>query len=236
MKKEQKNLTQEEKGLLVALCLGDGCLRKPQGKKQSVQLEIGHSIKQLEYCTYKRDLVYNIIGDKSKLPKISIRKVNYKNKEYDTCRFVKTFDYFSYIRKLLYPNGKKAISRKILDMLSLEGIAIWYMDDGSCYFKESPKDGHSICIDLRIATDCFSSEEHDIIVKYFREVWGINFYKFYSKSRDVYCIRANKEAAIKFINLIKPYVIECMQYKINLKFQECETSLDKKMKIQSELL
>ena len=226
MKKEQqKILSQEEKGLLVAICLGDGHLHKPHPKTKSVQLEIGHSIKQLEYCTYKRDLVHSILGTESRISKISIRKVKVKGKEYETCRFVKTCDYFISLRKLLYPHERKVITRQILDMLNPQGLAIWYMDDGSCYYKDSPIDGHSICIDLRISTDCFTSEEHDVMVEYFRTKWNINFYKFYSKTRDVYCLRANKEAAIKFINLIKPYVIPSMQYKIDLKLQECETSL-----------
>ena len=51
------------------------------------------------------------------------------------------------------------------------------------------------------------------------------FYVFYSKTRNVYCIRANKQAAIKFLNLIKPYIIPEMQYKCSIKLQERETSL-----------
>ena len=119
MKKEQqKNLSQEEKGLLVAICLGDGHLHKPHPKTKSVQLEIGHSIKQLEYCTYKRDLVHSILGTESRISKISIRKVKVKGKEYETCRFVKTCDYFISLRKLLYPHERKVITRQILDMLN----------------------------------------------------------------------------------------------------------------------
>lgn len=221
--KQIKELSNEQKGLLLALCLGDGCLRKPHPKTGAVQLEIGHSLKQLSYCTYKRDIIYSIFGGKTP-PKIGIRKVKVNNKEHATCRFTKTNDYFIALRKKLYPYGRKTITRKLLDTLTLQGIAIWYMDDGSCYFKESEIDGHSICIDLRIATHCFTKEEHEIIVDYFKEVWGINFYTFYSKTRDVYCIRANKQAAIKFIELIKPYVIPEMQYKCSIKLQERETS------------
>ena len=225
MKKEQqKLLSQEEKGLLVALVLGDGHLHKPHPKTKSVQLEIGHSIKQLEYCTYKRDLVHKILGEGSRIPKITIRRVKAFGKEYDTCRFLKVCDYFITLRNLMYYENRKRMTKEILEMLSPEGIAIWYMDDGSCYFKDSPIDGHSICIDLRIATDCFTSDEHDIIVKYFKNKWGINFYKFHSNRRDAYCIRANKEAALKFIELIKPYVIPSMQYKISLNLQKCEAS------------
>lgn len=225
MKQKQiLELSNTQKGLLLALCLGDGCLRKPHPKTGAVQLEIGHSIQQLEYCKYKRDLVYSILGGKNP-PKIGIKNIKINNKEYTACRFTKTNDYFIALRKKLYPYGRKTITRELLNMLSEQGLAIWYMDNGSCYYKESEVDGHSICIDLRISTDCFTKEEHEIIVDYFREVWNINFYVFYSKSRDVYCIRANKQAAIKFINLIKPYVIPEMQYKCSIKLQERETSL-----------
>lgn len=225
MKKEQrKALSNDQKGLLLALCLGDGCLRKPHPKNGAVQLEISHSIKQLAYCTYKRDLIFSILGG-TRPPKIGIKTVKLKGKEYTCCRFTKTDDYLIALRKKLYPYGRKTITRELLNSLSLQGIAIWYMDDGSCYYKDSQIDGHSICIDLRISTDCFTKEEHEIIVDYFREVWHINFYVFYSKTRNVYCIRANKQAAIQFINLIKPYVIPDMQYKCSINLQECETSV-----------
>jgi hypothetical protein len=225
MKKEHtRELNEYDKGMILALCLGDGCLRKPHPQTHTVQLEIGHSIKQMEYCKYKRDLLVKILGT-SFIPKISLKRVVFLGKEYESCRFVKVHDYFTYLRKKLYINNRKTITRELLDMLPLEGIAIWYMDDGSCYFKESPKDGHSICIDLRISTDCFTYEEHLIMIQYFQEKWGVKFYPFYSKRRNCFILRANKTNAIKFINLIKPYVIDSMKYKCNIKLQECETSV-----------
>ena len=75
MKQKQiLELSNTQKGLLLALCLGDGCLRKPHPKTGAVQLEIGHSIQQLEYCKYKRDLVYSIFGGKNP-PKVGIRNI-----------------------------------------------------------------------------------------------------------------------------------------------------------------
>lgn len=226
MKKEYKELNSYEKGMILALCLGDGCLNKPRGKCQSVQLEIGHSEKQKEYCIYKRDLLFNLLGGFGKLPKIQEKTIKLKKtgKEYKACRFVKTHDYFKHLRSMLYINGRKTITRDLLNMLSVEGLAIWYMDDGSCYYEHSEITGEPIHLDLRISTDCFTKEEHEIMVDYFREVWNIHFYVFYSKTRDVYCLRAHKEAALQFIDLIKPYVIESMQYKCLIESHECETS------------
>ena len=50
MKVKQSNINKEDYTLLNALILGDGCLRKPHFKTNCVQLEIGHSTKQEEYC------------------------------------------------------------------------------------------------------------------------------------------------------------------------------------------
>lgn len=225
-------LTEEQKSILLALCIGDGCLRKPHPKSGNVQLEIGHSIKQEAYCIWKRDLIYSIFGGK-KPPKIGYKEIKLKgyDKTYQACRFTKSHPYFTYLRNLLYPNNVKVMTREILDKLTLQGIAIWFMDDGSFYKKDNEDGTKSICFDLRISTDSFTKEENEIIVDYFKEKWGINFYVFQGhkeRKEHSWIIRANKEATIKFIDLISPYVIPEMRYKIEYKkgnsVQECETS------------
>lgn len=213
-------LSENDKKLLLALCIGDGCLRKPHPKSGNVQLEVGHSIKQEAYCKWKRDLVYKIFGGKNP-PKIGYKTIKLKNsdKEYYACRFTKSHPYFTYLRKILYPNGVKVMTREILEKLTVEGIAIWYMDDGSFYKKDNEDKTKSICFDLRISTDSFSYEENQLICDFFREKFNIRFYPYqYHKDREHnWIIRANKQAAIKFIDLIEPYVIPEMRYKIEYK-------------------
>ena len=213
-------LSENDKKLLLALCIGDGCLRKPHPKSGNVQLEVGHSIKQEAYCKWKRDLVYKIFGGKNP-PKIGYKTIKLKNsdKEYYACRFTKSHPYFTYLRKILYPNGVKVMTREILEKLTVEGIAIWYMDDGSFYKKDNEDKTKSICFDLRISTDSFSYEENQLICDFFKEKFNIRFYPYqYHKEREHnWIIRANKQAAIKFIDLIEPYVIPEMRYKIEYK-------------------
>lgn len=223
-------LTKNDKSLLLSLCIGDGCLRKPHPKSGNVQLEIAHSIKQEAYCTWKRDLVYKIFGGK-RPPKIGYKTIKLKgyNKEYKACRFTKSDPYFTYLRNLLYPNGIKVMTEEILNMLTPEGIAIWYMDDGSFYKKDNEDGTKSICFDLRISTDSFTWEENQLICDFFRDKYGINFYtyQYHKERKHNWIIRANKQAAIKFIDLIKPYVIPEMAYKIEYKsntLHESETS------------
>lgn len=223
-------LTENDKSLLLALCIGDGCLRKPHPKSGNVQMEICHSIKQEAYCIWKRDLVYRILGG-FKVPKIGYKTIKLKgyDKEYSACRFTKSHPYFVYLRNLLYPNGIKVMTREILNKLTPQGIAIWYMDDGSFYKKDNETGTKSISFDLRISTDSFSKEENELICDFFKEKYGIKFYPYqYHKERQHnWILRANKQAAIKFIDFVKPYIIPEMVYKIEYKtndFHESETS------------
>ena len=119
------------------------------------------------------------------------------------------------------------MTREILDKLTVQGIAIWFMDDGSFYKKDNEDGTKSICFDLRISTDSFSYEENQIICDFFREKYGINFYPYHKERKHNWIIRANKQAAIKFIDLIRPYIIPEMAYKIEYKtgnLHENETS------------
>ena len=215
MKIKQSDISKSDITLLTAIVLGDGSLRKPHPKSKVVQLEISHSEKQIEYCIWKRDLVFKLLGGFNP-PKISYRelKLNGNNTIYKTCRFFKTHPILSVIRNSMYINNRKSILSNTLENFGPLELAIWYMDDGSFYKKLNLDGTKHICFDLRISTDCFSEEEHDIMVNYFKIKWNINFYKYYSKTRNIWVLRANKEAAIKFINIIKDFVIPSMKYKI----------------------
>ena len=227
------NLSKENKEFLFALCLGDGYLSKPLGNK-NVALECGHSIKQLEYLTWKRDKVFEILGG-FKSPKIGIRKIHLKcnDNTYESCRFSKAHPYFSYLRKVLYVNDVKYITEQALELLSVQGLAIWFMDDGWGFNIRDRKGELTDRMCLGISTDSFSKEENDLIAKTIYDKFGIKFHVNckYSPGKDhkkLWFLRINsKEQAQKFIELIAPYMHPSMLYKIQnrklIKSHECDT-------------
>lgn len=197
-------MTNEEKALIIALVLGDGHI------SQEGRLHINHCEKQKEYLEYKANILHKIIGGKP----IKIHKT--KNKIKDTI-------YYGYgikkcckkklesMRQLLYPEGKKVITREILEYLTPQGIAIWYMDDGNLYAE---KKNDKICAyKLGIAT-YLSKEENQIIIDYFKEKWDLEFKSH--KDGNQYRLRMGTKEARKFLNLVRPYIsdIECMRYKV----------------------
>ena len=73
----------------------------------------------------------------------------------------------------IYKNGKKTITRKLVNRLDKRAIAIWYMDDGSLSNRKD-KNGTVTASVLTLYT-CTTKENNQIIIDYFDEVWGIKF-------------------------------------------------------------
>lgn len=113
--------------------------------------------------------------------------------------------YFTRLRKVFYPYGKKLIRRKLLNKLTPIGLATWFMDDGTTGVnnRNYPQ--------LFISTCSYSLEENQIIKDYFLENLGIDIKIHGGKYPRLYF---NKPNAIKLIQIIKPYIIPSMEYKL----------------------
>ena len=136
-----------KKSILIALCIGDGYItHQKQIRKGRIYqynyLEISHGQHQGEYIQWKADLCTSITGKKS-----TIRRKKYKAKkilginveESLGYTFTNTSPYFRVLRKWLYPNNKKKLSKKMISYLDEQGLAIWYMDDGSTYVSKTDR-------------------------------------------------------------------------------------------------
>ncbi|MEK6933135.1 MAG: hypothetical protein AABW56_05080, partial [Nanoarchaeota archaeon] len=139
-------------------------------------------------------------------PRWNNRKLNGHNIE--TLELATATHYvFNYYRKLFYKNGKKIITRDILNLLNPRSLAIWICDDGSYDNRQ----GYIV-----LCTNSFTLEEHKIMQKYFREVWGliptIGF-----RDKKYYYLRFKQEDSKKLIEIIKPFIPKFMKYKIGEK-------------------
>lgn len=230
-----------KKSILIALCIGDGYISHQKQVKngrtyQYNYLEVSHGQRQKEYIEWKANLCKSITGRKC-----NVREKIYKAKKicgYDIptsigYTFTCSAPYFRILRKWLYPNNKKRLDTKYLSYLDEQGIAIWYMDDGSTYVSKSDK-GFTVEFSTHVP-----EEEANQLIEMFKTKWGIQFYT-HKKKENQYNIRAYSSNALKFTKLIEPFVPDCMAYKLIVpKFylQECTAShLDKikGMKIYSE--
>lgn len=208
-----------KRAILYGLCLGDGHvsnrIRFKDGKYryESASLMIGHSFKQYEYLKWKRDKVFSLLGGKKN--KIAVFDHLVKGKFYKSCRFQRTHKYFRIIHKELYRGKRKYLSKNILNKLSPEALAIFYMDDGSMRANKN-KEGNISSVSTEIAL-YVTEEECDNFINYIRDTYNITFKKAFDKRFPEigYFVRLNTKESRKFISLIRKYMHESMLYKID---------------------
>lgn len=199
--------TKESRNLLIGLLLGDGTISN-------------NNVFKLSHCEAQRDFLEWKI---QQLNEMAIRNNGIKSYT-STCGYntgktvlytqLNIIPFIKVLRKVVYQNGKKTFTRKLLNRLDARGIAIWYMDDGHINIRKVK--GRPCGFYIKIST-CEPKEEVQTIIDYFKEVWDINFYMFHEgKQLDSYSLCCGTKEGLKFITLVKPYVeqVPSMLHKI----------------------
>lgn len=215
MYQSRKRTPKEVRGSLIGTLLGDSYIT--QGSMFGCE-QVSKNLIEL-----KRDLLRHYKLD---VPEISVRDRS------GTTRFIEgreiknikpTYSIrmhhprFKRYHKLLYSTGTKQVHYGMLKMLSLEGIALWIMDDGYMDYKAS-----NCTRNLRICTDSYDEISINNIIRYFKEYHGIEakIYKHISakgatpKPR----ISFNAKESQKLIAKIYPYFLDEFLYKIDLHY------------------
>lgn len=189
---------------MIAMLLGDGSIsqansfRMTHCEEQKPYLE--WKIKQLSEAGLRTCGVKSFISTKG----YKVGQTYYYTR-LSVVPFVKT------LRRVMYPKGKKNIAnRKLLNRLDAKGISIWYMDDGCINQRKN------FSFYIRISV-CLPKDECQVIIDYFKEVWGISFYTF-SEGRDTYSLCCGTHEGIKFLDIVRPYVEEIPQMAYKLKY------------------
>lgn len=195
---------------LLGMAIGDGCLVR--GERDYVSFTIAHTTKQYGYLEYKRNLMHSIVGGKM----IKIHKVSQylaaMQKTYTAYRFSKQHKYFKLLRRWLY-NGKgvKTITPKILNYLTPEAIAYWYMDDGGLTINLN-KEGNVSSFEIRLYTYCTKQEVLDI-QSWLKETYDIEAKIPKYGKKEQWNIRMNTTNSRKFLALTEEFKVPCMSYK-----------------------
>lgn len=204
-------MNKKDRGILYGMLLGDGCLNISNTQSPyTAKLVIGHSPKQKEYLQYKTDILNSMFGGRPAIVR-EYKSFNKKmQKEYSNIQMHRTERYFRQMHKILYSTGNKKFTRQALNYLTDEGLAFWYMDDGSGTLCKNKNGTISGCM-TRISTYC-SLEEIEIIRDWFYAK-GIEIKFDEDKRNNLYSIRMNTKDSHKFIQIVLPYIHESMMYK-----------------------
>lgn len=193
--------------ILFGSLLGDGHLEK---RKEGIRWIFEQSHKNVEYLmTFHKYLATRGYCN-PKIPKLNkrIRKggkiiFHYKINSY-------TFNNFFWFYDLFYKwddiNKKfiKIIPLNIEYYLSPLTLAIWFMDDGS-----------KANFSFKIATNCFTYKELEFLSGILLKKFNI-FTSIHKGGKGKgYILYIKKESKKTFINIIKPYMVKSMYYKLN---------------------
>lgn len=172
--------------VIYGTSLGDGCLMK--GNSKEYRLRITQGDKQYNYFKFKKDLL----------------NCNNENK---------TVGGYEAHSNIYNTNTRQFIldikdKKDIINRLDARGLAILYMDDGSC----TQKNPYST---IKISCNNFTDIETDCLINKFKEFNIIvQNYPHYNEAGKKYNeIKMNSENGHKFFKLIAPYMINDCFYK-----------------------
>ena len=194
-------LSQRQKDILVGTILGDGHLEQ---NGRGVRLRVDHSMAQSEYISWKYREFENIATNKPRLIKSFHKKENkfYERMHFSTYSNGLLVDW----RNMFYKDKIKFVPKDIATILTSPlSLAVWFMDDG---YKRND------CNALRISTDLFFLKEQKILVGCLKTNFGVN--STIHKKGKTYNIYIPEKASKKFCEIVKPYFINSLLYKVSL--------------------
>nr|DAG00860.1 MAG TPA: LAGLIDADG DNA endonuclease family [CrAss-like virus sp. ctelJ1] len=190
-------ITKESRNLLIGMLLGDGTICSNNVYK------LCHSIEQEDYLKWKIKLL-NENGIRNNGLKYYTSSCGYNIGKTVCYTQLNIIPFIKVLRRVCYKSKKIIGNRKLLNRLSAQEIAIWYMDDGHINIRVNH--GRPCGFYIKIST-CEPKSEVQTIIDYFREVWNINFYMIHEgKKEDSYSLCCGTKEGLKFIDIIKPYV------------------------------
>jgi len=134
------------------------------------------------------------------------------------------------LRELVYIDGKKTVTPQLLEKLSVLGILVWYLDDGT--FNYSTKI-------IYFCTNCFDDRQHEMMINWFIKKYDIHpkimkkKNSWTKKVEDVlYFPRAETDKLLDMLYpLFREYLLpDCMTYKMGHYASENKAKLEEKKK------
>lgn len=191
-------LNKEQKELIVGSTLGDGSIVM-NGRRVNSYFKIAHCERQKEYLMWKKIVLGNFVNNIRKLVDKRGNSVMYG---FNTL----SHHELNFYRKLFYENNKKIIKHDLGLHLTPLGLATWFMDDGSKLNK----------VNYRFSTDGFTKDENYKLKHILKANFDLNIKvcEYERNQKKYYYLSLNKRNAVNMTEIIRPYIVDCMKYKL----------------------
>lgn len=196
-------MNEKQKEILIGSLLGDASIAKVSDTKARVN--ISHSDKQLDYVNY----LYSELESLCKTPPKE-NKGKYITYYFNT---LSREDLLELYNKFVV-EGVKGVPKDIEKLLTPLGLAVWFMDDGtSCYVTITDRMVNRNST-VMLCTDAFTKRDVELLINVLEKKFGIKANLNHPKSRKGYRIYIGTKYAQKFFDVVEPYIIDSMRYKI----------------------
>ena len=200
-------LTIEQKEAIIGLMLGDASLQSQnKGKTYRIKFEWGD--KNKAYVLHVFNLFDEwVLSQPHKKERLSPKGNLVINWGFQTFSH-KAFNYLAELF-LLDKGGKKGISENlVLDHLTPRGLAYWFMDDGGKLDYNKNSKNRSVVLNTHSFTDLEVEKMYDKISDKFYLLCEVRS----NKNKKIIVIKDTSYP--RFYQLINPYLLEEMKYKL----------------------
>ncbi|MFA6074157.1 MAG: hypothetical protein WC758_08620 [Candidatus Woesearchaeota archaeon] len=189
-----------QRQLVFGTLLGDGCIAPHGRKNKSYRLLIGHCEAQKELVLWKKQILNDYVNV---IKKNIDKRGNSIMYSFSTI----THNDFKYFYDLFYENGRKVIREEMVQYLTPLALAVWIIDDGSRYQMKNI---------MRIATDSFTKSENELLQYFFKNNFDLQaeVRGYIRNNRQFHYLSFNVKNSILLSDIIRPYIINSMKYKI----------------------
>lgn len=192
---------------LIGMILFDGSMLKDN------MLYLRHGGKQLPYVDEKVEFISNYITPRSLRSSVDKQGYAYRYAYYRD-------DSLKYLYKKIYINGKKRLTKTILNRFDEITLAIMYMDDGCLGLrKDKNHEGVYKTREIHLNVQGFHEGEVIMLQKHILRKWDVDFHLTTDKGHPrLWC---NTKNTIKFLEIVAPIIREfpTMHYKLDLKYK-----------------
>lgn len=196
-------LTNKQREILVGTMLGDGHL-ETKNNGRTYRLKIEHSVRQREYVEWLYKQFQEWVRT---APKVRERAVEFRGKEkhYERIGFsTLSTGSLRFYSQQFYKEGKKVVPKLIHRWLTPRALAIWYMDDGSI------KSNHHKSVILN--THSFMGNDLKRLQDALKKRYGIkSVIRDQKDGKQIYLV---SETVNIFLQMIEPYILPSMRYKL----------------------
>lgn len=192
--------------IVIGSLLGDS-----YGNRRSVEgtrICYRQSSKNKEYLFWLYSFFYNLGYCSNLEPRKSIIKLKHKGIDCIHYRYefnTFTFRSFNWIHDIFYHKGKKVIKPILKNYMTPLCLAVWISDDG-CWAKPG----------VRIATNCFSLTEVQLLVKILKDKFNLDCTIQLLNISNNYCIYIKASSIPALREILLPHMHSSMKYKLGL--------------------